>query len=153
MMKKTKITISILIVLIVLISTAFIYQMFENNRIQKSIDEIFTNSYHNLTLNMLNETVEGIGEEAVHRYKAENTKWSSIMINFYHFTSFYKYQNPDLNYIIAILAQSSGYNSVTEIDMDIDLYRKTKGVPTNNFNNKEIIREAKSAIENALIEN
>ena len=151
-MKKSKFTTIILVALLVVISISFTYVKFQNNSIQKSIDEIFTNSYHNLTLNMLNEKVEGIGEDALDMYKTENTKWSSIMINFYHLTSFYKYKNADLNYIIAILSQSSGYNSVTEVDMDIDLYHKIKNVPANNFNNEKILREAKIAIENALIE-
>lgn len=152
-MKKYNIIISVLIILLVLVSIGFTYVKEENHRIQKSIDETFTNSYHNLTLNMLNQTVEGIGEDTVHKYKVENTKWSSIMINYYHLTSFYKYKNADLNYIIAILSQSSGYNAVTEIDMNIDLYHKIKEVPTDYFKNEEILREAKLAIENALIEN
>ena len=142
----------IFIVLLIAVSTAFIYEKVQNSRMQKSIDEIFTNSYHNLTLNMLNQTVEGIGEEDIHRYNVENTKWSSIMINYYHLTSFDKYKNPDLDYIIAMLAQSSGYNAVTKIDMNLDLYHKIKYVPKDYFNNEEILKEAKLAIDNAVIE-
>jgi hypothetical protein len=151
-MKQSKIIIGILAVLLVLLSVQFTYVKLENDRIQKNIDETFTNSYHNLTLNLLNQSIEGIGEDAIHRYHAENTKWSAIMINYYHLTSFQKYKNADLNTIIAILAQSSGYNRVTELDMSLDLYHKIKDVPNDSFGNEDILREAKEAIENALIE-
>ena len=151
-MKKSNVITSILIVLLVIVSMAFINLKLQNHRTQKTIDEMFTNSYNNLTLNMLNKNVEGIDEDAIHRYNVENTKWSSILTNYYPLTSFYKYKNTDLNYIIAMLAQSSGYNAVTELDMNIELYRKIKKVPENYFRDEEILREAKTAIENAEIE-
>ncbi len=151
-MKQSKIIIGILVALLVILSLQFAYVKLEKDRVQKTIDETFANSYHNLTLNMLNQSIEEIGEDAIHRYNAENTKWSAIMINYYHLTSFQKYKNADLNAIIAILAQSSGYNRVTELDMNLDLYHKIKEVPTDSFGNEEILREAKIAIENALIE-
>ncbi len=152
-MKKVNILTKILIVLLVVVSVGFIGAKIENYKMQKSIDEMFTNSYHNLTLNMLNQTVEGIGEDAIHRYNVDNTKWSAIMINYYHISSFHKYNNSDLDYIIAMLSQSSGYNAVTELDMNMDLYHKIKEVPTDYFNNDEILKEAREAIENAVIGN
>ncbi len=151
--KKVNILTKILIVLLIVALVGFIGAKLENHKMQKSIDEMFTNSYHNLTLNMLNQTVEGIGEDAIHRYNAENTKWSSIMINYYHISSFHKYNNQDLDYIIAMLSQSSGYNAVTVLDMDLNLYHKIKGVPKDSFKNKEILKEAREAIENAVVEN
>lgn len=152
-MKKVNILTKVLIVLLLVVSIGFIGAKIESHKTQKAIDEMFTNSYQNLTLNMLNQTVEGIGEEAIHRYNVENTKWSSIMINYYHISSFHKYNNQDLDYIIAMLSQSSGYNAVSELDMDLDLYHKIKEVPKDSFKNKEILREAREAIENAVIEN
>ncbi|MBO4941255.1 MAG: hypothetical protein J6D15_03540 [Clostridia bacterium] len=152
-MKKINILTKILIGLLLVVSVGFIGAKLENHKIQKSIDEMFTNSYHNLTLNMLNQTVEGISEDAIHRYNAENTKWSSIMINYYHLSSFYKYNNQDLDYIIAMLSQSSGYNAVSKLDMDLDLYHKIKEVPKDSFKSKEILKAAREAIENAVIEN
>lgn len=152
-MKKINTLTKILIALLVVVSVGFICAKVENHKTQKAIDEMFTNSYHNLTLNMLNQNVEGIGEDAIHRYSVENTKWSAIMINCYHISSFHKYNNSDLDYIIAMLSQSSGYNAVTELDMNIDLYHKIKGVPTDYFNNSEILKEARMAIENAVTEN
>ncbi len=151
-MKKVNILTKILIVLLVVVSIGFVGAKIENYKTQKAIDEMFTNSYHNLTLNMLNQTVEGIGEDAIHRYNVENTKWSAIMINYYHISSFHKYNNSDLDYIIAMLSQSSGYNAVSELDMNLDLYHKIKEVPTDNFSNDEILKEARIAIENAVIE-
>ena len=151
-MKRVSILTKILIVLLVVVSVGFISAKLENHKTQKTIDEMFTNSYHNLTLNMLNKTVEGIGEDAIHRYNVENTKWSAIMINYYHISSFHKYNNSDLDYIIALLSQSSGYNAVTKLDMSIDLYHKIKEVPTDYFKNDEILKEAREAIENAVIE-
>lgn len=152
-MKKINILTKILIGLLLVVSVGFIGAKLENHKTQKSIDEMFTNSYHNLTLNMLNQTVQGISKDTIHRYNAENTKWSSIMINYYHISSFHKYNNQDLDYIIAMLSQSSGYNAVTAIDMDLDLYHKIKDVPKGSFKNKEILKEARKAIENAVIEN
>ena len=152
-MKKVSILTKFLVVLLVVVSAGFIGAMVKNHKTQKVIDEMFTNSYHNLTLNMLNKTVEGIGEEAIHQYNAENTKWSAIMINYYHISSFDKYNNSDLDYIIAMLSQSSGYNAVSELDMNLDLYHKIKEVPTEHFGNDEILKEAREAIENAVIEN
>lgn len=75
------------------------------------------------------------------------------MINYYHISSFDKYNNSDLDYIIAMLSQSSGYNAVSELDMNLDLYHKIKEVPTEHFGNDEILKEAREAIENAVIEN
>ncbi len=152
-MKKNNTLTKILIILLLVVSIGFIGAKIENQKIQKNIDEMFVNSYQNLTLNMLNQTVEGIGEDAVHRYKAEDTKWSSIMINYYHISSFQKYNNQDLDYIIEMLSQASGYNAVSELDMNLDLYHKIKEVPKDSFANKEILKEAREAIENAVIEN
>lgn len=151
-MKKTNVIIIILVILLVAVSIGFINIKLQKDRMQKEIDDTFSNSYHNLTLNMLNQTIEGISEDAVHMYNVENTKWSSIISNYYHLTSFYKYKNSDLNYIISMLSQSSGYNAVTEINMNLELYRKIKVVPTDYFNNEKILREAKEAIKDALIE-
>lgn len=152
-MKKVNTLTKILIALLAVVSVAFIGAKIENHKTQKAIDEMFANSYHNLTLNMLNQTVEGISKDAIHRYNAENTKWSAIMINYYHISSFHRYNNPDLDYIIAMLSQSAGYNAVTEINMNMDLYHKIKEVPTDYFKNDKILKEAREAIENAVIEN
>lgn len=151
-MKKSKIIISILIVLLIVLFIGFIKVKSERDWLQKNIDQTFASSYHELTLNLINETVDNISEAAIHKYKTENTKHSYNLTQLYQYTSFRKNGNPDLNYIIAVLAQSSGYNAVTNLDMDEELYHSIKNVPNDRFNNAEILREAKKALEKALVD-
>lgn len=151
-MKKSKIIISILIVLLIVLFIGFIKVKSERDWLQKNIDQTFASSYHELTLNLINETVDNISEAAIHKYKTENTKHSYNLTQLYQYTSFRKNGNPDLNYIIAVLAQSSGYNAVTKLDMDEELYHSIKFVPNDRFNNAEILREAKKALEKALVD-
>ena len=141
----------IFIVLLVVLSIGFIQVKSDRDWLQKNIDQTFTNSYHELTLNLINETVDNIGEDAIHKYKTENTKHSYNLLNLFQYTSFNKNDNPDLNYIIAVLSQSSGYNAITQLDMDEELYHSIKNVPTDYFNNEEILSKAKTALEKALI--
>lgn len=122
------------------------------DRRQKSIDEMVVNAYNNLTLNMLNETLNEDDEAALHMYKVENTRWSAILINFYHQSSFDDKKNPDLDIIMAYLTQSAGYAAVSKLDMDLELYRKLRDVPTENFGNEEILKAARLAIDEALME-
>ncbi len=151
-MKVSKIFIPILIVLIFVLSIGYIQVKSERDWLQKNIDQTFASSYHELTLNLLNETVDGISENAIHRYKTENTKHSYNLLHLFQYTSFNKNNNPDLNYIIGILSQSSGYGAITEINMDEELYHSIKNVPNDRFNNTEILREAKQALEKALVD-
>ena len=151
-MKKSKIIISILIVLLIVLFIGFIKVKSERDWLQKNIDQTFASSYHELTLNLINETVDNISEAAIHKYKTENTKHSYNLTQLYQYTSFRKNGNPDLNYIIAVLAQSSGYNAVTKQDMDEELYHSIKFVPNESFNNEEILSKAKIALEEALID-
>lgn len=150
-MRKSKIFISILLLLLVIISVSFIKVKLERDWLQKNIDQTFTTSYYELTLNLLNETVDNISETAIHRYKTENTKHSYNLSHLYQYTSFRKNNNPELDYIIAVLSQSSGYNAVTKLDMDKELYQNIKFVPNDRFNNEEILSKAKKALEKALI--
>ena len=151
-MNKSKIIISILIVLLIVLFIGFIKVKSERDWLQKNIDQTFASSYHELTLNLINETVDNISEAAIHKYKTENTKHSYNLTQLYQYTSFRKNGNPDLNYIIAVLAQSSGYNAVTKLDMDEELYHSIKFVPNESFNNEEILSKAKIALEEALID-
>ena len=151
-MKKSKIIISILVVLLIVLFIGFIKVKSERDWLQKNIDQTFASSYHELTLNLINETVDNISEAAIHKYKTENTKHSYNLTQLYQYTSFRKNGNPDLNYIIAVLAQSSGYNAVTKLDMDEELYHSIKFVPNESFNNEEILSKAKIALEEALID-
>ena len=151
-MKKSKIIISILIVLLIVLFIGFIKVKSERDWLQKNTDQTFASSYHELTLNLINETVDNISEAAIHKYKTENTKHSYNLTQLYQYTSFRKNGNPDLNYIIAVLAQSSGYNAVTKLDMDEELYHSIKFVPNESFNNEEILSKAKIALEEALID-
>lgn len=151
-MKKSKIIISILIVLLIVLFIGFIQVKSDRDWLQKNIDQTFANSYHELTLNLLNETVAGISEDAIHRYKTENTKHSYNLLHLFQFSSYNKNHNADLNYIIGILSQSSGYGAITKINMDEELYHSIKNVPNDGFNNAQILREAKEALEKALID-
>lgn len=151
-MRKSKIFISILLLLLVIISVGFIKVKSERDWLQKNIDQTFASSYHELTLNLLNETVAGISEDAIHRYKTENTKHSYNLLHLFQFSSYNKNHNADLNYIIGILSQSSGYGAITKINMDEELYHSIKNVPNDGFNNVEILRVAKEALKKALVD-
>lgn len=145
-MKKLNIILAVLLAISLL---CLLVVTFNAHSRQKSIDEMFANAYHNLTLNMLNETVEGLSEDAVHMYKVENTRWSAILINFYHQSS-YDNGNFDLNLIVAMLSQSAGYAATSKVNMDLELYHKLRDVPTDNFGNKEILKEAREALDAAF---
>ena len=150
-MRKSKIFISILLTLLVIMCVGFIKVKLERDWLQNNIDQTFTTSYHELTLNLINETVDNISETVIHKYKTENTKHSYNLSHLYQYTSFKKNNNPELNYIITVLSQSAGYNAVTKLDMDEELYHNIKFVPNERFNNKEILSKAKTALEKALI--
>ena len=147
-MKKTNI---ILVVLLAASLLCLSVVKFNADRRQRSIDEVFRTAYHNLTLNMLNETLNEDNEDALHMYKTENTRWSAILINFYHQSS-YDNGNFDLNLIVAMLSQSAGYAATSKIDMDLELYRKLRDVPTDNFGNEEILKSAYTALVAAFEE-
>jgi len=151
-MRRSKIFISILLTLLVIMSLGFIKVKLERDWLQENIDRTFAASYHELTLNLINETVDDISEAAVHRYKTENTKHSYNLSHLYQYTSFRKNNNPDLSYIITVLSQSSGYNAVTKLDMNEELYHSIKFVPDDYFNNEEILKKAKKALEEAIID-
>ena len=148
-MKKTNIILAVLLAASLLCLSVV---KFDADRRQNNIDEMFANAYHNLTLNMLNETVEGLSEDAIHMYKTENTRWSAILINFYMQSSYNDKGNFDLNLIVAMLSQSAGYAATSKIDMDLELYRKLRDVPTDNFGNEEIINTARAALDAAFEE-
>lgn len=148
-MKKTNIVLAMLLVASLLYLSVV---KFDADRRQRNIDEMVANAYHNLILNMLNETVEGISENALHRYKTENTRWSAILINFYHQSSYDKRKDPDLDGIMALLTQSAGYDAITKVNMDLELYRKLRDVPTDNFGNEEILKAAREALDAAVEE-
>ena len=147
-MKKTNI---ILVVLLAASLLCLSVVKFNADRRQRSIDEVFRTAYHNLTLNMLNETLNEDNEDALHMYKTENTRWSAILINFYHQSS-YDNGNFDLNLIVAMLSQSAGYAATSKVDMDLELYRKLRDVPTDNFGNEEILKSAYTALVAAFEE-
>ena len=148
-MKKTNIILTVLLTVSILCLFAV---KFKAEREQKSIDDMFANAYHNLTLNMLNETLNEDNEDALHKYKTENTRWSAIMITFYHHSSYSNKGNTELNLIVTMLSQSAGYNATSEVDMDLELYRKLRDVPTDNFGNKEILKAAYAALDAAFVE-
>ncbi len=150
-MKKSSVVISILVVLVLVLSFCVITFKSERDWLQEKIDESFAASYHELTLTMLNETVEGISDDAKHMYAAKNTKHSHNLQNLYQHSSYNKNGNADLDYIVAVLAQSAGYEAITEVKMDQELYRLLRDVPNDYFNNTEVLKAAKEALEKALI--
>ena len=85
-MRKSKIFISILLLLLVIISVSFIKVKLERERLQKNIDQTFASSYHELTLNLLNETVDNISDAAIHKYKTENTKHSYNLLHLFQYS-------------------------------------------------------------------
>ena len=147
-MKKA--SLYVLICVVILFVASFIKVRTENDRLQKKIDQTFTDSYHIVTLNLLNETVCGENEAALHMYKTENTIHAYTLANLYPLTSFVKNKNTDLNYVISALSQSAGYRAVTEINMTRALYTSLKAVSTNEFNDKDILKQAKADLEKEL---
>ncbi len=148
-MKKTNIILAVLLAASILCLSVVKLNAY---RRQRSIDEMFANAYHNLTLNMLNETLNEDNEDALHMYKTENTRWSAILINFYHQSSYNDMGNVELNLIVAMLSQSAGYAATSKVDMDLELYRKLRDVPTDNFGNEEILKAAYTALDAAFEE-
>ena len=148
---RKSIIISILLTLLVTMSVGFIKVKSERDWLQRNIDQTFASSYHELTLNLLNETVDNISEEAIHKYKTENTKHSYNLLHLFQYSTYSKNNNADLNYIIGILSQSSGYGAITKLNMDEELYHNIKFVPNDRFNNEKILSKAKKALEKALI--
>lgn len=148
-MKKT--ILPIFIILIIVLSGLLINTTYQKKHLQKNIDEMFTSSYYEVILNLLNMEIEGISEDAMHMYQSKNTKHSYNLEQLFQHTSFVKNNNSDLKYIIPVIAQSSGYNAVTKINMDKELYDYLHQVPTDYFNNDELLKKAKDELEKALI--
>lgn len=146
-----KVILPIFIVATIILLVLLINTTYEKNQLQKNIDSMFTTSYYEVILNLLNMEVEGISENAVHMYQTKNTKHSYNLEQLFQHTSFAKNSNSDLKYIIPIIAQSSGYNAITKINMDKELYDYLHKVPTDYFNNTELLSKAKIELEKALI--
>ena len=151
-MKASKTVTVILIVLLAVSVLCLGFVKIEADKKQKRIDDMFATAYHKLTLNMLNETLNQDDEAALHMYKTENTRWGAVLINFYHQSSYNNKGNVDLNLIVAMLSQSAGYDAISEVDMDLELYRKLRDVPTDNFGNGEILKAAYAALDAAFTE-
>ena len=149
-MMRRNILIGVLITAILFISVTCIAEKSHNIEIEKNIDQCYLTCYNALVLNMLNMTVEGIGEAAMDRYNIENTKYG-YMLSTKHSISSYAKNNSDLNEIIMWLDQVTGYDAVYSVNMSKQLYDKLKLVPNNNFGDSKIIAEAKKALENSIV--
>ena len=133
--------------------TGFGYIKVKTDRdgMQKKIDQQFVLSYQELTLNLLNLTVEGISAAAIDRYNTQNTKHGSNLAAFYELSTFQRNQNADLDSIIGFLSQCSGYGAVFQLNMTKELYDKLKLVPTDYFSNDAILKEASEALNNSIV--
>ncbi len=151
-MKKSIVVIIILAILLVTVSGLYISEKSKIEWIQKDMDTLFASSYNNLTLNLLNSKEDGISEDAIHMYQTKMTKEAITLTTCYNYTSFAENGNKYLNSIVHLLAQSCGYGAVTDIDMDLELYHIIKEVPNDYFNNEEILKKAKEALSDALID-
>lgn len=145
-MKNRVITI-LLAVAILLLGFGFTKMKTEQMMFQKEADQNFTSAYTQLILNMLNMSIEGIGEDAIHRYETENTKYGHSLVSLCKYTSFH---SNSLTYLISILDQASGYDAAYPIRMTKELYDTLKLVPNDRFGNESILEDAKKALESAF---
>jgi len=145
-MKNRVITI-LLAVAILILGFGFTKIKTEQMIFQKEADQSFTTAYTQLVLNMLNMTIDGVGENAIHRYETENTKYGHTLVSLCKYTSFHSNQ---LSYIVSVLDQASGYDAVYPVYMTKELYDTLKLVPNDRFRNESILEDAKEALNSAF---
>ena len=91
------------------------------DRVQADIDTKFAGDYGNLTIGMLNKSIQ-TEENAIHKYDVENTKYGYRLVELYPHNSYLKHSK--FNDIIMLLDQASGCDAWYEIDMNKELYDK-----------------------------
>ena len=110
-----------LIALILVVSGLLYVNHLKADRVQADIDTKFASDYGNLTIGMLNKSIQ-TEENAIHKYDVENTKYGYRLVELYPHNSYLKHSK--FNDIIMLLDQASGCDAWYEIDMNKELYDK-----------------------------
>lgn len=111
----------LLIALILVVSGLLYVNHLKADRVQADIDTKFAGDYGNLTIGMLNKSIQ-TEENAIHKYDVENTKYGYRLVELYPHNSYLKHSK--FNDIIMLLDQASGCDAWYEIDMNKELYDK-----------------------------
>lgn len=120
-MTKKRIYIGFMIALVIVLLSILIVDYYKDNRVQSDIDVKFMSDYGNLTIGMLNRSIQ-TEEVAIHKYDTENTRYGFRLGELYPHNSYLKHNK--FNDIIMLLDQASGCDAYYEIDMDKELYDK-----------------------------
>lgn len=120
-MPKRKIFICFAVALILILSGMLCLDCLKDDRIQADIDTKFMSDYGNLTIGMLNRSIQ-TEEVFIHKYDKENTRYGFRLVELYPHNSYLK--NKRFNDIIMLLDQASGCDAYYEIDMNKELYDK-----------------------------
>ncbi len=120
-MTKKRIYIGFMIALVIVLLSILIVDYYKDNRVQSDIDVKFMSDYGNLTIGMLNRSIQ-TEEVAIHKYDTENTRYGFRLVELYPHNSYLKHNK--FNDIIMLLDQASGCDAYYEIDMDKELYDK-----------------------------
>lgn len=120
-MTKKRIYIGFMIALVMVLLSILIVDYYKDNRVQSDIDVKFMSDYGNLTIGMLNRSIQ-TEEVAIHKYDTENTRYGFRLVELYPHNSYLKHNK--FNDIIMLLDQASGCDAYYEIDMDKELYDK-----------------------------
>ena len=104
-----------MIALVIVLLSILIVDYYKDNRVQSDIDVKFMSDYGNLTIGMLNRSIQ-TEEVAIHKYDTENTRYGFRLVELYPHNSYLKHNK--FNDIIMLLDQASGCDAYYEIDMD-----------------------------------
>lgn len=118
---KKKVFTGLVIALILILLGMLYADYLKDNRIQADIDTKFMSDYGNLTIGMLNRSIQ-TEEVAIHKYDNENTRYGFRLVELYPHNSYLKHKR--FNDIIMLLDHASGCDAYYEIDMDKELYDK-----------------------------
>ena len=98
----------------------------EKRQTQKEAERLFQNAYVKLIFNLRSMNVEGIDDEAVHKYQTENTQYGAVLTTMLPFTSYDK--NVMLDEVVNCLHQASGYAAIADLKMTKELYDQLAAV-------------------------
>ena len=120
-MTKKRIYIGFMIALVIVLLSILIVDYYKDNRVQSDVDVKFMSDYGNLTIGMLNRSIQ-TEEVAIHKYDTENTRYGFRLVKLYPHNSYLKHKK--FNDIIMLLDQASGCDAYYEINMNKELYDK-----------------------------
>ena len=120
-MTKKRVYTGFILTLVIVLLSILIVDYYKDNRVQSDVDVKFMSDYGNLTIGMLNRSIQ-TEEVAIHKYDTENTRYGFRLVELYPHNSYLKHNK--FNDIIMLLDQASGCDAYYEIDMDKELYDK-----------------------------